>query len=180
MQAAHRCHDRCDKVWELLEPHLPCREGTRGVTARDNRNFTNAVFRILWTGAPWRDLPPYLGDRKNTHRHFCRWRDRDNGVWERLLEILISKTRFWMAYDRRKPYQGSTARCWSIWWQSGEGTHKRGLNSKIHLVVDAHGILVRMFIIAGSVADCSQASRLIEGIDAESYRQIRCISFHWI
>ena len=44
MEAAHRRHDISDKVWELLEPHLPGREGTRGVTARDNRNFLNAVF----------------------------------------------------------------------------------------------------------------------------------------
>ncbi|MBD5646561.1 MAG: IS5 family transposase, partial [Desulfovibrio sp.] len=51
--------------------------------------------------------------------------------------------------------------------QSGYGTHKRGLNSKIHLAVDAHGMPVRMFITAGPVADCSQACKLIEGIDAE-------------
>ena len=34
--------------------------------------------------------------------------------------------------------------------------------------MDAHGMPVRMFITAGPVADCSQACRLIEGIDAES------------
>ena len=44
---------------------------------------------------------------------------------------------------------------------------KRGLNSKIHLAVDAHGMPVRMFITDGPTADCSQAARLIEGIDAE-------------
>ena len=98
MKAAHRRHDISDKVWELLEPHLPGREGTRGVTARDNRNFLNAVFWILRTGAPWRDLPPDYGDWKNTHRRFCRW--RDSGVWERLLEILISEPDFeWLMID---------------------------------------------------------------------------------
>ena len=35
------------------------------------------------TGAPWRDFPPDYGDWKNTHRRFCRWRDR--GVWIKLL-----------------------------------------------------------------------------------------------
>ena len=75
MQAVHRRHDISDRVWELLEPHLPGRKGTRGVTARDNRSFLNAVFWILRTGAPWRDLPPDHGDWKNTHRRFCRWRD---------------------------------------------------------------------------------------------------------
>ena len=47
MQAVHRRHDISDSVWELLEPHLPGRNGTRGVTARDNRCFLNAVFWIL-------------------------------------------------------------------------------------------------------------------------------------
>ena len=42
-----------------------------------------AVFWILRTGAPWRDLPPDYGDWKNTHRRFCRWRDK--GIGEKLL-----------------------------------------------------------------------------------------------
>ncbi|WP_340612149.1 transposase, partial [Xenorhabdus bharatensis] len=45
--------------------------------------------------------------------------------------------------------------------------HKRGLNTKIHLAVDAHGMPVRMVITSGTTADCSQAERLIEGLDAE-------------
>ncbi|SDH15374.1 Putative transposase of IS4/5 family [Nitrosomonas sp. Nm132] len=32
----------------------------------------NALFWILRAGAPWRDLPPFYGDWKNTHRHFYR------------------------------------------------------------------------------------------------------------
>ena len=73
MQCAHRRHDISDRVWELLKPHLPGREGTRGVTARDNRCFLNAVFWILRTGAPWRDLPPDYGDWKNLDRYDLQW-----------------------------------------------------------------------------------------------------------
>ena len=47
-----------------------------GGVARDNRLFINAVFWILRTGAPWRDLPPDYGDWKNPHRRFCHWRDK--------------------------------------------------------------------------------------------------------
>jgi transposase len=63
------------------------RKGTWGGNARDNRQFINAVVWILRTGAPWRDLPPDLGDWKNTQRRFCRWRDK--AAWEGLLEILL-------------------------------------------------------------------------------------------
>jgi hypothetical protein len=58
MSAAYRRHDISDEVWTLLEPHLPGRAGVWGGKARDNRQFINAVFWILRTGAPWRDLPP--------------------------------------------------------------------------------------------------------------------------
>jgi len=98
MQAAHRRHDISDRVWELLEPHLIGAKGTWGGNARDNRQFINAVFWILRTGAPWRDLPPDYGDWKNTHRRFCRWRDKR--IWEKLLETLIDDPDFeWLIID---------------------------------------------------------------------------------
>ena len=87
MTAAHRRHDMIDAVWERLRPHLPGGEGKRGRPAHDNRRFIDAVCWILRTGAPWRDLPPDYGDWKNTHRRFCRWRDR--GVWAGLLEAVM-------------------------------------------------------------------------------------------
>lgn len=84
--AAHRRHDISDKVWANIEKLLPGSKGSVGRPSADNRLFINAVFWILRTGAPWRDLPPDLGDWKNTHRRFCRWRDR--GAWEKILEAL--------------------------------------------------------------------------------------------
>lgn len=98
MTLAHHRHDISDHVWGLLEPWLPGREGSWGGVAHDNRRFINAVFWILRTGAPWRDLPPDYGDWKNTHRRFCRWRDK--GIWERLLEQLVDEPDFeWLMID---------------------------------------------------------------------------------
>ena len=95
---SHRRHDISDKVWNTLEQHLPGREGIWGGRAKDNRLFINAIFWILRTGAPWRDLPPDYGNWKNTHRRFCRWRDR--GVWETILEKLIDNPDFeWLIID---------------------------------------------------------------------------------
>lgn len=45
---------------------------------------------------------------------------------------------------------------------------QKGLNSKIHLAVDAHGMPVRMLVTAGNVANCSQACELVEGIESEN------------
>ncbi len=95
---AHRRHDISDKLWASLEPHLPGGAGKVGRPSTDNRLFVNAVLWILRTGAPWRDLPPDLGDWKNTQRRFCRWRDR--GVWERLLEQFIDEPDYeWLMID---------------------------------------------------------------------------------
>jgi transposase len=55
--ALHR-HDISDRIWNLLAPRLPGREGAWGGKARDNRLLINAVFWILRTGASWRDQPP--------------------------------------------------------------------------------------------------------------------------
>ena len=40
---------------------------------------------------------------------------------------------------------------------------QRGLNTKIHLAVDAHGLPVRVLVTQGPTADCTQAAKLIEG-----------------
>lgn len=97
-QLSHRRHDISDRIWSLLENHLPGRKGSWGKVAKNNRLFINAVFWILRTGAPWRDLPHDYGDWKNTHRRFCRWRDK--GTWEYLLEILVDDPDFeWLMID---------------------------------------------------------------------------------
>ncbi len=95
--ALHR-HDISDHSWEIIAPHLPGKKGDWGGIAKDNRQFINAVVWVLRTGAPWRDLPPEFGDWKNTHRRFCRWRDK--GTWERLLAVVIDEPDFeWLMID---------------------------------------------------------------------------------
>jgi transposase len=93
----HR-HDMSDTIWNMIETHLPGRRGKWGGVAKDNRRFINAVLWILRTGAPWRDLPPEYGDWKNTHRRFCRWRDK--GIWEKILEIVCREPDYiWVMMD---------------------------------------------------------------------------------
>ena len=72
-----------------------------------------------------------------------------------------------MADDRRQSYQGSSACSGSKRRQSNDEPYKRGLNTKLHLAVDAHGMPVRILITEGTTADCTQAGRIVEGIDAE-------------
>ena len=75
-----------DEQWIRIEPLLPGRADTPGVTARDNRNFVDAVLWIARTGAGWRDLPERFGDWNNTFQRFNRW--AKSGVWARVMEAL--------------------------------------------------------------------------------------------
>ena len=47
-----------DAVWEKIAPLLPGKKSDRGVTAKDNRLFLEAVLWRVRAGLPWRDLPP--------------------------------------------------------------------------------------------------------------------------
>ena len=75
-----------DEQWERIKDLLPGREGTVGVTAKDNRLFIEAVLYRYRAGIPWRDLPRRLGDFRVVHTRFSRW--SKNGVWERVFQHL--------------------------------------------------------------------------------------------
>jgi transposase len=98
MEATYHRHDISDKAWILIEPHTIGNKGTWGGNAKDTRLFINAVFWILRTGAPWRDLPPDYGKWNTVQRRFCRWRDK--GIWEKILEALIDEPDYeWLMID---------------------------------------------------------------------------------
>ena len=75
-----------DDQWERIKDMLPGREGSVGVTAKDNRLFVEAVLYRYRAGVPWRDLPERFGDGKAVHTRFSRWAAR--GVWQRVFERL--------------------------------------------------------------------------------------------
>ncbi|MCP5505399.1 MAG: IS5 family transposase [Chlamydiales bacterium] len=165
MKSAHRRHDISDRTWSILQPLLPGRRGMWGGIAKDNRLFINAVFWVLRTGAPWRDLPPDYGDWKNTHRRFCRWRDKN--IWENLLEALIIDPDYeWLMIDathiKVHPHAAG-----AVGGNQDMTRNKRGLNSKLHIAVDAHGMPLRPIVTEGTRADCKEASKLIQDIVAE-------------
>ena len=75
-----------DAQWERVAPLLPGKAGDPGRTAADNRLFLEAVFWIVRTGAPWRDLPERFGHWNSVARRFRRWAEK--GVFERIFRTL--------------------------------------------------------------------------------------------
>jgi transposase len=72
--------------WDRIKDLLPGREGTVGVTGKDNRLFVEAVLYRYRTGIPWRHLPKRFGDFRVVHTQFSRW--AKSGVWERVFKHL--------------------------------------------------------------------------------------------
>ena len=72
-----------------------------------------------------------------------------------------------MADDRCQPLQSASSCGWSARGQRRDRPYKRGLNTKIHLAVDAHGLPIRVLATQATRADCSLACELIEGLTAE-------------
>src|SRR5271163_651134 len=77
-----------DDQWDKIKDILPGRQGTVGVTAKDNRLFIEAVLYRYRSGIPWRDLPDRFGDFRVVHTRFSRWAAR--GVWKAVFEHLAS------------------------------------------------------------------------------------------
>lgn len=78
-----------DDQWERIKNLLPGREGSVGVTAKDNRLFVEAVLYRYRAGIPWRDLPERFGDFRVVHTRFSRW--SKTGVWKRVFQDLANE-----------------------------------------------------------------------------------------
>jgi transposase len=71
--------DLTDEEWGLLEPLLPTQRKAARV---DDRRVMNAIFYVLRTGMPWRDLPERYGLYTTAYNRFNRWSRR--GIWKRV------------------------------------------------------------------------------------------------
>jgi transposase len=81
-----------DAVWEKIAPLLLGKISDRGVTAKNNRLFLEAVLWRVRTGLPWRDLPQELGNWNSVFQRFRRWVRA--GVFERIFEPLSGEADF--------------------------------------------------------------------------------------
>lgn len=79
-----RRYELTDEQWNVIEPLLP--RATTGRPLLAPRTMLNAMFWVLRSGAPWRDLPERFGPWETVYYHFNSWRRR--GVFARILEAL--------------------------------------------------------------------------------------------
>ncbi len=156
---AHGRYDVTEFEWRTIQPLLPNKP--RGVPRVDDRRVLNGIFWVLRSGAPWRDLPERYGPRTTGYNRFVRWRKA--GVWDRLMDAISA------AHDGaiqmidstsiQAHQQAATAKRGARSWS---GRSRGGLTTKIHVVVDAHELPIRLGLTAGQAHDGQIADRLLD------------------
>ncbi len=83
-----------DGLWERVEPLLPARQRRFRYPGRkplDDRQVLQGILFVLHTGIGWEHLPQELGFGcgMTAWRRLRTW--QQNGVWERLHELLLAE-----------------------------------------------------------------------------------------
>jgi putative transposase len=85
--------DLTDAQWELIRDHFDT--GNYGKSRKyDQRDLINAVFYITKTGCQWRMLPRDFPPYSTVHSFY--WRAKRKGLWEKMLQDLVKKSRLKM------------------------------------------------------------------------------------
>ncbi len=152
-------YDLTDFECRVIEPLLPNKP--RGVPRVDDRRVLNGIFWVLRSGAPCRDLPERYGSRTTCYNRFVRWRKA--GVWDRLMDAIsaahdgdiqmIDSTSV-RAHQQLRRQKGGADHCL--------GRSRGGLTTKIHVVVDAQGLPIRLGLTAGHTHDGQIADTLLD------------------
>ncbi|MFB4374934.1 IS5 family transposase [Agrobacterium sp. CR_3] len=158
-----RRHELTDEEWAVIAPLLPT--NSRGVERVDDRRVINGILWRFRTGSSWRDVPERYGPRTTLYNRFSRWRKA--GVWDRLPgavsrhyagEIVMIDSSCVRVHQH-----GANAK-------KGDlpipcmGRSRGGLTTKIHALVDADGLPVRLALTAGQAADAPMAEKLLSDI----------------
>lgn len=79
-------HGLSDMEWEWVADLFPTGNFKTGRRARDRRVILNAIFWILRTGAPWRDVPAEFGPWSTVWDFFNKW--NNDGTFDAMLRRL--------------------------------------------------------------------------------------------
>ena len=84
-----------DKQWDLIKEHLPKRTPSKkgGRPPADDRKCFEGILWILWTGAPWSELPEKYGAKSTVNNRLKEWAENDVllNLWRAFLNQLSDK-----------------------------------------------------------------------------------------
>ncbi len=156
-------YDLSDAEWRVIEPLLP--QKSRGVARVDDRRVLNGIFWRLRSGAPWADIPERYGapyDLLQPLRAVAQGGRLGQAFKRRFRSLPRSR-----ADDRQLIRSRSPARCQRR-KKSGRsccmGRSRGGLTTKIHALVDAHGLPIALKLTEGQAHDGTSAEDMLDAL----------------
>ena len=84
-----------ERQWKAVKEHLPERapRPQGGRPPADDRKCFEGILWIVWTGAPWSELPERYGKPSTVHRRLCQWAEQGVllNLWRAFLSQLDEK-----------------------------------------------------------------------------------------
>ena len=80
-----------EEQWQAIKKELPEAEPKPqgGRPRADDRQCFEGILWIVWTGAPWSELPERYGKPSTVHRRLCQW--AQSGVLLNLWRAFLSQ-----------------------------------------------------------------------------------------
>ena len=144
--------------------HLLPKVRNTGRPSLDNYRTLNAIFWILRTGAPWRDLPPDYGNWNSIYHKFRQWCEQD--IFINILRELNSGKSVLIEIDSTycKVHQHA-AGARKINGNQAIGVSRGGKNTKIHALINEKFELISFILTGGEVFDSKVAVELLKTVD---------------
>lgn len=154
---------------------------SRGRPPKDDRLMVTAMFFILRTGIPWRDLPARFGPWSSVYTRFRRWCAA--GRFARILALVARNAKGQLRYVDCSHIKLHQAGANPRGGQSAQaiGRTKGGINTKLAAIVERHGRAVALGLAAGQRHDlyavepllpCLRRRRAVadKAFDADTFR----------
>ncbi len=129
--------DLTDSQWQLIKNMLPAPKAMGRPRTLCLRQTTNAMFYLLTTGCPWRQLPRSYPHWKSVYRYFRAW--QDDGTLQRIHDTLGAAVRR-QSGRHKHPTAGSmdsqSIKSSHVPGARGYDAFKRITGRKRHLIVD--------------------------------------------
>ncbi|MFZ0693640.1 MAG: IS5 family transposase [Alphaproteobacteria bacterium] len=151
--------DLSDEEWALLEPLMPI---NRKSARADDRKIMNAIFYVLRTGMPWRDLPERYGPYTTAYNRFNRWSRR--GIWKRIFDRLAAKSRDSLYLIDSTIVKAHRAASGAKGGEKNQaiGISRGGRSTKIHAIVDGKGRPLNFIVTGGQVHDSQVVEEVLD------------------
>ena len=169
-----RHYELTDPQFALIEDLLP-KNGKRGGQWNDHRTTLDGIFWLLHTGAQWREVPERYGKWKSVYDRFRRW--RKDGMIDLILERLHLRLDeagrldhdLWcvdatsIRASRAAAGAGASA-------AEGEpadhalGRSRGGFGTKLHLIVDGHGIPLAVALSPGQAHESKHVEPVLKAV----------------